>query len=168
MKRTIAALLLVFMSLLQVSTAAAHGLTPIAAISLHGDEVTIRLIDTYGAAIEQAEVSVRVGEPEGKPGAPVRLPEVRPGVYEGQVELLDGISTLTVEAVIFDELYREAIRVEKGEELPETLLPLAGIDSRLDHFNWGVMLYVAAGIVLVAATAVAVVRTRKSGGGEEA
>jgi hypothetical protein len=161
-------LLTMFLSLLLLAwlapAAGAHNLSTTAAFSLSGDELTVRFIDVYGAAVEGGKATASAAAP-GKKGAPAPLTEVQPGTYRGTVAApASGEYDILVEITVFKELFRGSIRVLAGDDMAETLVPMVPIDPPLAHSIWGPVLYGAAALVLIVATVVAL---RKSRGGEE-
>lgn len=144
--------------------AGAHNLSTTAAFSLAGDELTVRVMDVYGAAVEGGKATVAVAPP-GKKGTAVPLAEGQPGTYRGRIAAPGTAEyDLLVEITVFEELFRGSIRVAAGTDLEETLVPMVPIDPPLKHSPWGPMLFGAAALVLVVATVVALRRQR--GGAE--
>lgn len=165
-RRTVIALL---MLILLTSTAGAHNLSTMAAFSLKGGELTVRVMDVYGAAVEGATATATATPPDAKKkGAPAALKEIEPGVYRGAL-LPPNTDTydIVVEITVFQELFRGGLRVRADEELSETLVGMIPIDPPLKHSVWGPIFYGAAALVLIIATVVAI-RRQRSGEEEEA
>ncbi|HYF96222.1 MAG TPA: hypothetical protein VD969_28775 [Symbiobacteriaceae bacterium] len=168
MRRIVVGLAIVLM--LFVATAAkAHNLSTVAAFSLQGDELTVRVMDVYGAAVEGATATVTAAPPDSrKKGPPATLKELEPGTYRGAlVPPNTDTFDIVVEITVFDELYRGGLRVRADEELAETLVGMIPIDPPLKHSVWGPIFYGAAALVVIVATVVAI-RRQRTGEEEEA
>lgn len=164
MKRLLSVVLSLLLLLGLAPVAGAHNLSTTAAFSLSGNELTVRLMDVYGAAVEGGQATASAAAP-GKKGQPAPLTEIQPGTYRGVIVAPGtGEYDILVEITVFDELFRGSIRVLAGDDLAETLVPMVPIDPPLAHSIWGPVLYGAAALVLIAATVVALRRQR---GGEE-
>jgi hypothetical protein len=165
-KRLVPVLLTLLLILSIAPSVGAHNLSATAAFSLTGDELTVRVMDVYGAAVEGAKATVAASAP-GKKGQPAPLTEIQPGTYRGTISAPGTAEyDLLVEITVFEELFRGGIRVAAGESLAETLVPMVPIDPPLKHSFWGPVLYGAAALVLLVATVVALRRQR--GAEEEA
>ncbi|HWI61417.1 MAG TPA: hypothetical protein VNT75_06255 [Symbiobacteriaceae bacterium] len=160
-------LLTVICLLALTTTASAHNLSTAAAFSLSGNELTVRVMDVYGAAVEGAKSSAATAPPDGRQGKAVALSEVAPGTYRGTLtppgtDRYD----IYVEFTVLNELFRGSLRVKAGEDLAETMVAMVPVDPPLKHSVWGPVLYGAAAVVLVVATVIAI-RRQRSGEDEE-
>ena len=161
-------ILFIFIGLVTLAgVAQAHNLSTAAAFSLSGNELTVRVMDVYGAAVEGAKASAATAPPDGKQGKAVPLTEVAPGTYRGTLtppgtDRYD----IYVEFTVLNELFRGSLRVKAGEEMAETMVAMVPIDPPLKHSAWGPVLYGAAALVLAVATVVAI-RRQRSGEDEE-
>lgn len=144
----------------------AHGLSLLAAVSLDGNELTVRPVDFYRAPVEGGEVTAATGLPGARPVRPSRLPEVSPGLYRGAVAVPAAERfEIHVELVVMGELYQVAVLAQAGRNLGEEFYPLIPIEE--SRFPWGWVLYGLVLALLLAATGVAVRRLRHQGADEE-
>jgi len=165
MKRILSGLILL---LVLTATAGAHSLSISGAVSLHGSELTLRVMDFYGAAVEGARVTAAAGLPGGKQSKQVRLTEVSPGTYRGKIITPgSGAYEIIVEVTVLEELFRGPVKAQFGQDLPETMMPLAPIDLQ-SAFTWGPIFFGMAVIAVLTATAVALLRGRRTSDEEDA
>lgn len=157
MKKLCLALLLVFIA---AATAMAHELSLIAVVSLDHNQLQVRALDPYGAALEGATVTATPLTPGGKDGRPVALAEGPAGTYREELPLT-GEQEVRVDVVIAGDLFRVLLKTRTGESLAEQQLPMMAIDEE-PHFSWGPYLYGAAVIILLTATGVALLRRRQA------
>lgn len=159
MRRILAGLLCLLALAALPPAAGAHNLSTMAALSLKGTDLTVRIMDVYGAAVEGAKATGAAG------GRKAALAEGQPGTYRGNLTPPNTDQyDIIVEITIYNELFRGSLRVGRNEELEETLVAMIPIDPPLKHSVWGPIFYGAAAVVLIAATVVAIRRQRR---GEE-
>lgn len=167
LKRIVGLLLLALVLAMPGVPVLAHSAALVASISTHGNEVTVRALDVYGAAVPGAVARAIPAVPGGKQGKPVTLKEGPPGSYSGVVEPPEnGGYRLTVEVTLgtgkLAELFRAQLDMQAGENTPELLVPMAAIDVA-QGVSWGTVVYVGAAVLLVVATGYAWLRQRLAG-----
>ncbi|HYG59405.1 MAG TPA: hypothetical protein VD902_15190 [Symbiobacteriaceae bacterium] len=162
MERIWTGVLVALVGLLAATAALAHSFAIVSAVSVSGSEVTVRVMDVYGAAVEGGTASLALAPPGGKPGKAVPLTEGPPGTYRGTLTGVNpGDYDAVVDITVLGDLFRGRLRVELGSSMAETAVEMVGIDAT-PHFSWGPVLYGAAVVLLIAATAVAMVRRRQA------
>lgn len=167
MKRIFGLVFLTAALLMSGALARAHSAALVASVSTHGNEVTVRALDVYGAPVPGLAARAIPAIPGGKQGRPVALKEGPPGSYSGVVEPPgSGVYRLTVELTLgagkLAELFRAELNVQAGENSPEQLVPMAAIDAA-PGISWGTVVYVGAAVLLVLATGYAWLRQRMAG-----
>lgn len=142
----------------------AHNLSTTAKFTRAGNELTVRLTDVYGAAVEGGKGTVSTGPAGGRQGAKAALTEVEPGAYRGTITPPPGTGTfeILVEITVMDELFRGGLAVRADEDLTDRPVIMVPIDRPLQHSLWGQAAFGAAALVLIAATVVALKRQRNS------
>ncbi len=165
MKRAVAALLLILMALVVPAAASAHTMSLVAAVSLSGNEWSVRALDVYGAPLEGAAVTGVPVLTGGKTGKAVKFAERPAGTYKATVSG-SGDYALRIEVRMATELFRVEVPVKGGQGFAEKLLPMQAIEEQ-PGFNWGPVLYGAAVIVLATGTAYAFLRRRQTEANEE-
>lgn len=166
--KRILTLLVMLAAILASIPAAAHNLSLVGAVSIHQGEVTIRVLDVYGASPPVDRVTAASALPGKLPGNKrVPLQERSPGVYSGQVPAAGAERfDYEIEVVVMEELYRVRLRdVAPGESRPEVLMPMAAIEP--DSFSWGPVIYGIAVVVVVTATVVALIKRKQARDDEE-
>lgn len=161
--------LLVMLAVLLVSVpVAAHNMSLVGAVSIHEGEITIRVLDPYGAVPPVERVTAASALPGKAPGGKrVPLQERSPGVYSGTVPAAGGeVFDYEIDVIVLDELYRARLRdVAVGESRPEAMIPMAAVEP--PSFSWGPFLYGIAVVVIVTATVVAIIKKRKAADDDE-
>ncbi|HLN62800.1 MAG TPA: hypothetical protein VK464_14740 [Symbiobacteriaceae bacterium] len=165
MKRAVAALLLCLMALVVPGAASAHTMSLAAAVSLSGNEWSVRALDVYGAPLEGATVSGVPVLAGGKAGKALTFTEGPAGTYKASVPGA-GDYALRIEVRMATELFRVEVPVKGGQGFAEKLLPMQPVEEQ-PGFNWGPVLYGAAVIVLATGTAYALLRRRQTDDDEE-
>jgi hypothetical protein len=166
MKRIIAVLCLMLGMAYGAATVSAHAISLIAAVSMQGNQMTVRLLDPYGAKLEGGSVTGTAALTGGESGKAFPLAEGPAGTYQGNVTPAPPAGKtfdVEIQAQLGPDLFRAVLpsRVA-GEDSPELLLPMMPVEPQ-QGFNWGPVLYLAAVVVLLTATAVAVLRRRAAG-----
>lgn len=138
-----------------------HSISLVVMASLTGpDHVTVKLVDAYTSPIEGAAVTIRSGAPGAKPGKPVKLVEESPGVYTGKIgSTATSQVDVAVEAVLNTELFRANISFDPAQGVTAVTRAMVPIDEPQQlGFPWSSMLMLAAALVLVVGTVIALVR----------
>lgn len=131
--------------------------------------LTVRLGDVYGAPIEGGRLIAKVETPGSSRFRTLRLKEGPAGTYTGLLEKgTSGTVQITVDATVFEELFRAVIRIGTEEPKPETILPMIEIGAAPKGFDWNWVLYPAAVLLLIVTTVVAIRRTQREGGADVA
>lgn len=160
MQRLASVLLAVLLALSVAGIVAAHSFNIMAAVSVSGNEVTVRVLDVYGASVPGGTATLALAPQGGKAGPARPLTEGKPGVYSAT---LDGVNpgeyAATVEVTLGADLFRARLLVPVGSSMPETAVEMVGID-KTPHWT-GSVLYGAAVVLVIAATAVAFFRRRQ-------
>lgn len=168
MKRLVAALILLALLLgLVVPWASAHANALFAHVSVDSQgEVTMRVVDFYGALVEGQQPTIYAAAPGGRPTSPVAMVESQPGTYR-RIITVPGVEryTVTAEIVLAGELYRLSYDVVAGQGQPEQMRPMDPIDPEPGP-NWNRILFVAAAALLLAGTAVALLKNKAIPEGE--
>lgn len=155
------------LAVLLATSAAAHSFNVMAAVSVSGSEVTVRVLDVYGAAMPGGKASIALTPQGGKTGAPRALAEVKPGVYSAVLDdVSPGVYTAKVEVTLGADLFRALLQVPVGGSMAETAVDMVGIDTT-PHWPWSSVLFGAAALMVIAATAVAMFRRRPAVDEEE-
>lgn len=138
----------------------AHTLSLVAAVSSKGNEVSVRLLDPYGAAVPGGTTVAYTALPGGESNKPVPLAEGPAGTYQGAVTPPGGTYDLTVEATLGPDLFRlTAPNRQAGQDSGEVLMAMQPVEIQ-QGYDWTPILYLAAVVVLATATAVAMLRKR--------
>lgn len=162
MKR-ILTLLVLLVTVTASTPAAAHTLSLVGAVSVNAGELTIRVMDVYGAAPPIERVTAVAAMPGKAPGGKrVLLQETAPGVYSGTVPTAGGeLFDFEIDVIVMEELYRTRLKnVAAGESRPEALQSMAAVEPLT--FSWGPILYGVAVVVIVTATVVALLKKRQA------
>lgn len=166
MKRLVAVLALILL-LGVAGPVGAHDLDlfGLVAVSPQG-EVSIRIVDIYGARLEGMKVEAFATAPGAKPGRPVQMTEEPAGTYRAQVKPQEGSGPyqVTVDLRLADDLHRIMVEVVPGEGQAERRLIMGQIDLQ-SGLPWSRILFGGAALVLAAATVVAL-RRRSATAGE--
>lgn len=129
-------------------------------------EVTLRVVDFYGALVEGQQPVAYATAPGGRPTESVTLAESQPGTYRGVVTVPGAERyTVTVEITLLGELHRLRYDVTAGQGQPEQMMPMEQVEPPKGT-NWSRILYLAAAAVLVIATAVALLKKKSVAEGE--
>lgn len=154
------ALVLAAILLIPAAGASAHSVTMAAAVSTSGDEVTVRLIDPYGAAVEGAVTSIGFSAPDRPPGRLNRLQEREKGRFVGPIRAPESeLYDITVEVTWAGDTLRSSIRARAGEDLSEVILPLEVV-LHPGGINWSLYIYIGAAAVVLMATGLALMKRR--------
>ncbi len=158
-------MLAITFTLAATGVAGAHSAAQIAAISTKGHQVIVRMVDVYGAPVAEVPVGAVATEPGKLPGKYARLTEGPAGTYTGTVTPPKvEVYQLNVETTLGGEAHRGSLRVRVGEDLPETLIPLVPVLAEEQKgLGWSAYLYIAALVVVAAATAMAFLRKKPAG-----
>jgi hypothetical protein len=141
-------------------SANAHTLSLVAAVSNKGDLLSVRLLDPYGAAIQGGTVVAFSALPGGKSSKPVPLAEGPAGTYQGAVAPPADKYAITVEATLGPDLFRLTLPDRQaGQDSAEALKAMQPVELQ-PGFDWTPILYLGAVVVLVTATAAAMLRKR--------
>lgn len=172
LKRYLALLTFAVLITLSLSgSAGAHSASQIAAVATKGNQVIVRMVDVYGAPVEQVPVGAVALEPGKRPSKYAALKEGPAGTYTGTVTAPPNIEVyqLNLETTLGGEPYRGSLRVRVGEDLTEVLIPLAAVDgeAQAKGFSWSTYLYIAGLLAVATATVVAMLRKKPEGGGAE-
>ncbi|MFZ5828295.1 MAG: carboxypeptidase-like regulatory domain-containing protein [Bacillota bacterium] len=161
MRRFVTALALALLLAWPLRWAAAHELDLFGHISVDPQgEITVRIVDPYGALIEGQKVTASATAPGGQTTRAVTLAEGPAGSYRGVVTAPGAERyTVTVDLELAGDLHRIRYEVTAGQGQPEQMLAMVAIDPP-QGLNWSRILYIAAAVVLVAATAVALLKKR--------
>lgn len=160
-------LLALLLAVLLATPAAAHSFNVMAAVSVSGSEITVRVLDVYGATMPGGKATIALTPQGGKAGAPWPLTEGKPGVYSAVLDNLSpGVYTAKVEVTLGADLFRALLQVPVGSSMPETAVEMVGIDTT-PHLPWSSWLFGAAALMVIAATAVAMFRRRPAVDEEE-
>lgn len=123
-------------------------------------EVTLRVVDVYGALVEGQQVTAYAARDGDQPAGEVTLPEGPAGTYRGVVPApAEGEYRLTLDMFVGGDLHRLELQVVAGEALPEQTLPMIGIDPP-EGFTWKRLLFYSAGVLLLVTTLIALRRPR--------
>lgn len=142
--------------------ARAHDVVLLAAVTVQGDEVSVRLLDQLASSIPGAKVTLGTGVPAQKPSQTVTATEDASHLYHAKFSgTRPDVYQITVTAFITDMEFRTSVRAKVGENLSETMIPLVHIEKPTGP-NWENILYITAAALLVIATAIALVKRRKS------
>jgi hypothetical protein len=159
-KRIIAALAMALLLLAGGGRwALAHAMVLFGNVSVDArGELVVRVVDAYGAAVEGQKVTASAAAPGARPTKPVELKEEPAGTYRGVVTAPGAESyAVTIELDMAGDLHRIVYNVAAGQSKPEEMIPMAQIDQP-QGIPWSRVLYLAAAAVLVAATAVALLK----------
>lgn len=130
-------------------------------------QVSVRIVDVYGAALEGQSVTAFATLPSGRSTRPVDLVEGPPGTYRALVAPPPGAVEydVTIDLKLAGDLHQIILPVKVGESQPEKPIPMSQIDP--PQTPWGRILYIgAAAVVLVVATVVALRKKRPAAEGE--
>lgn len=157
MKRLIAAWMLLVAILASAGIASAHASSVVAAVSNQANEITVRVLDVYQAAVPGAKVTVAIG----KSGKPVTLTEGPAGTYRGKLSLPTDDVEAQLVVLVGPDQFQGPVRLNGAKNSAEGLVPLVPIEPK--QFSWGPILYGAAVVVLATATAFALMKKKQSG-----
>lgn len=165
MLRWLTILVFTLVLLVRSDPAAAHTMDLSAQLSLADGQISVHLLDPYGAAVGGGEVSAQV-RPEGSQAAVlVVLSEVVSGTYSAALPRLNPGQRfdLQVEALLGADRYRLDLQglIAGGANSTHTW-PMPAVEGA--SFPWGVLMYGAALVMTGAAATVALVRRRAAGG----
>lgn len=168
MKRLVTALVLAALLLMAGGGwATAHELALFAHVSVDPQgELTVRIVDIYGAAVEGQQVLASAAAPGSRPTKAEPLKEEPAGTYRGVVTVPGADRyTVTVDVTLVGDLHRVTYDVKAGEAKSEQRIAMEAIDPPAG-VPWSRVLYMAAAGVLVAATAVALLKKKPAAEGE--
>lgn len=159
MRRFFAALSVALLLVWPFRWAAAHDLSLFGHVSVDTQgEISVRMVDTYGAIIEGQSVTAFAVAPGGRPTKPVTLTEGPPGRYRGVVTVPGAERyEVTVDLELVGDLHRILYAVTAGQGQPEQMVPMAQVDPP-QGIPWSRVLFIAAAAILVAGTAVALMK----------
>lgn len=161
MKRCIGLFLSILLIGLVAVPARAHDVLLLAAVTVKGDQISVRLLDQLASSIPGAKVTLGTGAPGQTPTRTVKAAEDANHVYTAKMTgSLPEVYQITVSAVITEMEFRTSVRARRGEDMAETMIPLVHIEKQ-PLFTWENMLYIAAAALLLVATAVALFKRRK-------
>lgn len=123
-------------------------------------EVTLRVVDVYGALVEGQEVTAYAAWDGERPSREVKLAEGPPGTYRGLVPVPGGGEyRLTIDMFVGGDLHRLELPVVPGEAVPEQTIRMMWIDPP-GGLTWKRLLFYGAGAVLLVAAGIALRRPR--------
>lgn len=162
-----AALLMALVAAVPAGQVLAHTMELFGYVSVDPQgELTVRIVDPYGAKVEGQRVTAYATAPGGRPTRPVELKEGPAGTYRGPVTAPGAERyRVTAEVALAGDLHRLEFEVRAGEGSPEQMLPMVGIDPP-QGIPWSRILYIGAAVLLVAATVAALLRKPSPAGGE--
>lgn len=167
MRRFFAALILALLLVGPSRWAGAHDLALFGHISVDPQgEITVRIVDPYGALIEGQKVTAHATAPGGRATRSAELAEGPAGTYRGVVTVPGAERyEVTVDLELAGDLHRIRYEVTAGKGQPEQMVAMAAIDPPQGP-PWSRILYIAAAVVLVAATGLALLKKRPAAEGE--
>jgi hypothetical protein len=145
----------------------AHTLSLVAAVSAQGNTLSVRLLDPYGAPLTGGTAVAFTVLPGAIGSKPFPLAEGPAGTYQGTVTPPGGTYELKVEATLGPDMFRLVLpNRQAGQDSAEQLVPMQPVEPQ-QGYDWGPVLYLGAVVVLVTATAVAMLRKRPVDDGAE-
>jgi len=144
-----------------IGTAGAHDIDLFGHVSVdEKGEVTLRVVDVYGALVEGQQVTAYATGDGDRAAGEVTLTEGPAGTYRGVVPVPgDGEYRLTIDMFVGGDLHRLELPVAAGEAVPEQTLRMSWIDPP-EGFTWKRLLFYSAGVLLVVTTWIALRRPR--------
>lgn len=160
MKRLVTALVLTALLLAGGDRwAGAHAVALFGHVSVDArGELVVRLVDVYGGLVEGQFLNAYATAPGGRPTQPLELAEGPPGTYRGVVTVPGAERyQVTIDMTLAGDLHRITYDVTAGQAQPERMVVMEAIDPP-EGFPWSRLLYIGAAGLLVAATAVALLK----------